>query len=77
MVRRMASKIMPAIWNTKPIMTNLISPIDAMTTPTTIVETFRNTFRLGCDTPIPQLQRSTATGVVALSIWMKATLRYR
>lgn len=77
MVRRMASKMIPAIWNKKPIMTNLISPMDAITTPTTIVETFRNTLRLGCDIPMPQLQSRTATGVVALSIWMKATLKYR
>jgi hypothetical protein len=75
MVRRKASNTMPIIWKTKPIMTNLISPSEAMTTPTTMMETFRKTLRLGCDTPSVQLERSTATGIVALSIWMNATLK--
>lgn len=61
----------------KPMRSNLISPIEAMMTPTTIAETLRNVLRLGEETPRAQPARRTATGVVALSIWMKATLRYR
>jgi hypothetical protein len=75
MVRRRASNTMPIIWKTNPIMTNLISPSEAMTTPTTMTETLRKTLRFGDDTPSDQLEISTATGMVALSIWRKATLR--
>jgi hypothetical protein len=65
MVKRRASKAIPAIWKTKPTRTNSISPNEAMITPTTMVETFRKTLRFGCETPRAQLDRSTATGVVA------------
>lgn len=47
MVRRMASKMIPPTWKKNPTQTNLISPTEAMTTPTTMAETLRKTFRLG------------------------------
>lgn len=65
MVRRMASKMIPAIWKRKPVRTNLISPKDAMTTPMTIKETFPRVLKFGGVMPIPQVARRTATGVVA------------
>jgi hypothetical protein len=48
-----------------PTQTNLISPMDAMMTPTTMTETFRKTLRLGVETPRDQPAMRTATGVVA------------
>ena len=65
MTRRMASKMMPPTWNMNPIMTNLISPKEAMMTPTTIMETFPSVLRLGAEAPRPQVAKRTATGVVA------------
>ena len=77
MTRRTASKAIPAHWKRKPTMTNWISPMEAITTPMTMKDTLPSVFRLTGDTPRPQVVMRTATGIVALSIWMKATLRYR
>lgn len=65
MTRRVASKIMPPIWKRKPIITNLISPIEAMITPTTMTATLKRTLRLTGAIPMAQVANSTATGVVA------------
>jgi hypothetical protein len=75
MTRRVASKMIPPTWNRKPTSWNLTSPKEAMITPTTMMETLARTFMLAGAIPIPQVASRTATGVVALSIWMKATLR--
>ena len=65
--RRMASKTIPPTWNRNPMSTNLISPKDAITTPSTIKETLKRTFMLGCASPRPHVAKRTATGVVAYS----------
>jgi hypothetical protein len=65
MTRRTASKTIPAHWKRNPIMTNWISPIEAMTTPITMKDTFPSVFRLTGATPRPQVVRRTATGIVA------------
>jgi hypothetical protein len=66
MTKRIASKAIPAAWNRKPVMTNLISPIEATTTPMTMKDTFPSVFRLTGETPRPQVVSKTATGIVAL-----------
>jgi hypothetical protein len=48
-------------------MTNWISPIEAMTTPITMKETFPSVFRLTGATPRLQVVMRTATGIVACS----------
>jgi hypothetical protein len=65
MVKRMASKTIPATWRRKPIMTNWISPNEAMMTPITMKETFPRVFMLGGERPMTQEVIRTATGVVA------------
>jgi len=45
--------------------TNLISPMEAMTTPITMNETLRKTFKLGLVMPKIHPAKRTATGVVA------------
>ena len=72
-----ASNITPPIWNKNPMSTNWISPKLAMMTPTTMMATLKNTLRSACASPMLQVASRTATGVVALSIWMKETLRYK
>lgn len=64
-VRRTASKTMLAAWKRKPMRTNLISPNEAMMTPTTMKETFPKARRFGEETPRAQLASMTATGMVA------------
>ena len=46
-------------------MTNLISPIEAMITPKTIMETLARVFMFGGRIPSDQVAIRTATGVVA------------
>jgi hypothetical protein len=65
MVKRMASKTIPATWRRKPIMTNWISPNEAMMTPITMKETFPRVFMFGGERPMTQDVIRTATGVVA------------
>jgi hypothetical protein len=89
MARRVASKATPSMAHTKPMNTNLISPMDAMMTPTTMAVTFPRVLRFGGVMPRAQVTRRVTTGVVAwlsafvigaeshtLSIWMKATDRW-
>ena len=77
MTRRMASKTMPPTWNRKPARLKSTSPKLASPTPATINRMLRKRLSDGCSTPQAHEVRSTATGAAALSIWMKATLRYR
>ena len=65
MLRRRASKTTPPIWKRTPVRTKSISPMEARTTPTTMMETLAKTFRSGRVTPRSQPERRTATGVVA------------
>ena len=65
MTRRVASKMMPPIWNKNPIRTNLISPKEAMTMPRTMKRTLKNFFGSNLSTPNMTLAVRTATGVVA------------
>lgn len=65
MVKRMASKMIPATWRRKPSMTNWISPKEAMMTPITMKETFPRVFKLGGERPMTHDVIRTATGVVA------------
>jgi hypothetical protein len=58
----------------KPIHMNLISPTEAMMTPMTMTETFRKTRRLGWETPSIQLEKRTATGVVAWKLGQNTPL---
>lgn len=71
----MASLKMPPAWKKKPSQTNLISPSEASVTPNTMKRTFSRTFSFGEATPKSQEVMRTATGALALSIWMNATLR--
>jgi hypothetical protein len=48
-----------------PVKTNLISPRDAMMTPTTMAVTFPRVLRDGGAIPRDQVARRVATGVVA------------
>lgn len=65
MVKRMASKMIPAHWRRKPSMTNWISPNEAIMTPMTMKETFPRVFMFGGERPMTQEVIRTATGVVA------------
>jgi hypothetical protein len=67
MVKRMASKIIPATWRRNPSMTNWISPNEAMMTPITMKDTFPRVFMLGGERPMTQDVIRTATGVVAFA----------
>ncbi len=77
MMRRMASKTMPPTWNMKPIQLKSTAPRLARPTPATMNMTLRKRLSEGSSTPQAHAVSSTATGAAALSIWMKATLRYR
>lgn len=58
-------------------MLKLISPRLASATPATMTLTLANRFIDGFSTPQAHAVSRTATGAADLSIWMKATLRYR
>lgn len=62
---------------TKPTRSNLISPKEAITTPRTMIPTFPSTFMFGGAMPKAQVANRVTTALVALSIWMKETDRYR
>ena len=57
--------------------TNWISPTEAMMTPRTMRETLPSVLSEGGETPMAQEVRRVTTGMVALSIWMKETERWR
>lgn len=60
-----------------PNISNLISPNEAMATPTTIKNTLPSVRRLAWEIPKAQVASKVTTALVALSIWIKDTLRYR
>ena len=74
-ISRTASAKIPPAWKKKPSQTNLISPREARDTPKTMKRTLRRTFSFGEATPKSQEVRRMATGALALSIWINATLR--
>lgn len=47
MDKRIASKMIPPTWKRKPTMTNLISPREAMMTPSTMNDTLPSVLTLG------------------------------
>jgi hypothetical protein len=73
----MASNTIPPTWNRKPARLKSISPKLARPTPATMNMMLRKRLSEGSSTPQAQAVSSTATGAAALSIWIKATLRYR
>ena len=75
--RRRASKTMPPSWKRKPGQLKAISPALARATPATMSTTLARRASDGASTRQAHAVSSTATGAAALSIWMKATLRYR
>lgn len=77
MTSRIASNTTPPTWNMKPTQLNRTSPALASATPTAMPTTFTTFSEEGRVTPQRYETTRTATGPPALSIWMKATLRYR
>lgn len=60
----------------KPVMTNWISPYEAMITPTTIPETLISFFESKGVMPNMNVASSVTTAFDAFNIWIKDTLRY-
>lgn len=75
MMRRMASKTMPPIWQKKPTQEKCISPALAMATPATMTTMLTRDVTSGLARPQTQDRRRTMTGAADLSIWMKGTDR--
>lgn len=71
------SKAMAKIWQRKPSMTKVTSPYEAVMTPKEMAQTIMVSVLDICLRPKANEMSRTATGVKALSIWMKETLKVK